>query len=329
MCCITRGIVRWGLISALALGGATAVLGKERVKSALHHVGDSARSVVDQTIADSDDPMVLRRQLARLAEQYPDRIAEVRSELGEVQRRIASLQEDTRISETVVAMATEDLGELRQLVRLAEAETTTRGDARAVAVRFEGTTFDLDGAYEEAHRINRVRASYDDRLAQNCFQLELLAEQQVALREILERFETEYDTYSTQLVQLEQQIEAMERNERLIELTREQQATLRQFEQLGHAGNLGQIEAKLAEMRTRQQATLEHLRRSSVHDTYEDRARARVHGVESGGTVDRDDPFACLERDGGDEDADEEDPAGRSTARTLAFGDRVVIGGSR
>ena len=329
MCCITRGIVRWGLISALALGGATAVLGKERVKSALNHVGDKARTVVDQTVADSDDPLVLRRQLARLAEQYPDRIAEVRSELGEVQRRIASLQEDTRISETVVAMATEDLGELRQLVRLAEAQTTTRGDARAVAVRFEGTTFDLDGAYEEAHRINRVRASYDDRLGQNRFQLELLAEQQVALREILERFESEYDTYSTQLVQLEQQIEAMERNERLIELTREQQATLHQFEQMGRVGNLGQIEAKLAEMRTRQQATLEHLRRSSVHDSYEDRARARVHGAEYGDTTDRNDPFSCLEKDECGEDADEDDAAARAAARTLAFDDRIVVGGGR
>jgi hypothetical protein len=320
MCCITRGIVRWGLISALALGGATAVLGKERVKSALHHVGDSARTIVDDKIADSEDPMVLRRQLARLSEQYPDRIAEVKGELAEVERQLTALTEDSRVSETVVAMATEDLGQLKDLVRLAEAEIATRGSARAVAVRFEGTTFDLDSAYEEATRIRKVRTAYDDRLAQNRFQIELLGEQRVALLEILERFEKEYDTYTTQLLQLEQQIAAMARNERLIELTREQQATLQSFEQMGRVGNLGQIEAKLAEMRTRQEATLEQLRRGSVHENYEDRARARVNGTEG---PERDDPFAGLDEESDDDD-DEADAV--PTSRALAFGDRIVIG---
>lgn len=321
MCCITRGIVRWGLVSALALGGATAVLGKERVKSALHHVGDSARTLVDDKIADSEDPMVLRRQLARLSEQYPDRIAEVRGELAEVERQLIALTEDSRVSETVVAMATEDLGQLKDLVTLAEAEIATRGSARAVAVRFEGTTFDLDSAYSEATRIRKVRTAYDDRLAQNQFQLELLGEQRFALLEILERFETEYDTYSTQLMQLEQQIAAMARNERLIELTREQQATLQSFEQIGRVGNLGQIEAKLAEMRTRQEATLEQLRRGSVHENYEDRARARVNGIEGS---ERDDPFAGLDDESADDDDDEADAV--PTSRALAFGERIVIG---
>src|SRR6056297_2229757 len=161
MCCITRGIVRWGLISALALGGATAVLGKERVKSALNHVGDNARTIVDDKVADSDDPMVLRRKLARLAEQYPDRIAEVKGELAEVNRQITALTEDSRVSETVVSMAGEDLSQLKEYVTLAEAEVATRGTARAVAIRFEGSTFDLDGAYAEASRIRKVRTAYD------------------------------------------------------------------------------------------------------------------------------------------------------------------------
>lgn len=320
MCCITRGIVRWGLISALALGGATAVLGKERVKSALHHVGDQARTIVDEKIADSEDPQVLRRQLARLAEQYPDRIAEVKGELAEVERQIAALQEDSRVSETVVAMASEDLGELKNLVTLAEAELDSR-DPRFIAVRFEGSTFDLDGAYEEATRIRKVRTAYDDRLAQNRFQLEMLAEQRVALSEILERFEDEYDTYTTQLLQLEQQIEAMARNERLIELTREQQATLRTFEEMGRVENLGQIEAKLAEMRTKQEAVLDSLRKGAVHESYEDRARARVTGADS---PERDDPFAGLDEESNDDD-EEADP--RRTGHTLAFGERIVIGG--
>lgn len=319
MCCITRGIVRWGLVSALVLGGATAVLGKERVKAALTHVGDQARTIVDENVADTDDPHVLRRQLSRLAEQYPDRIAEVKAELAEVERQIGALEEDGAVSETVVAMAAEDLSQLRELVTRAESEATTRGSDRAVAIRFEGSTFDLDGAYEEATRIRKVKAAYDDRLAQNRFQLELLVEQRGALREILDRFESEYDTYTTQLLQIEQQIEAMARNERLIELTREQQATLDGFERMGRIGNLGQIEAKLAEMRTKQQATLDQLRRRDVHESYEERARARIDGTDA---TDRENPFAGLDEESDDDD---EEADARATSRALAFDDRIVI----
>ncbi|MFK7960582.1 MAG: hypothetical protein AB8G96_08645 [Phycisphaerales bacterium] len=314
MRCITRGIVRWGLISALALGGATVVLGKDRVGSALGHLKTQAQTMVDEKLVDADDPAALRAQLKRLAEQYPDRIAEVRGEIAEVEHQIAALQHDTQVARKVVTMTGEDLGVLKE--RVAQAEAAAATTARRVAIRFEGSTFDINEAYAEGTRINKVRTAYADRLTQNEFQLELLSEQKTGLSDILETFEAEYDKYRTQLWQIDQQIEAMVRNERLIELTKEQQATLQSFEQIGEVQNLNQIEAKLAEMRTKQEATLEQLRRGMFHESYEDRARMNLEAP--AGTVDTQNPFE-IEIDV--PSVDEE------IARSIAFDDRIVIDG--
>ena len=84
---ITRCIFRWGLISSLALGGATLLIGPERVAAGLAHVRATAQSFVDTA---TDNPVVLRRQLIALAEEYPQRIAEVRGEIAEVNTRLRS-----------------------------------------------------------------------------------------------------------------------------------------------------------------------------------------------------------------------------------------------
>ena len=51
---LPRFILRWGLISALALGGATLLIGPERVAGGLSHLRAKAQSVVDHVIDDRD-----------------------------------------------------------------------------------------------------------------------------------------------------------------------------------------------------------------------------------------------------------------------------------
>ena len=55
---MTRCMFRWGLISTLALGGATLLVGPERMAAGLAHVRAKAQSVVDSA---SDNPMVLKK----------------------------------------------------------------------------------------------------------------------------------------------------------------------------------------------------------------------------------------------------------------------------
>ncbi len=284
---ITRTLLRWGLIGGLALGGLTLLIGPENVAMGLSKVRTSAQDVVGKVI---DDPTVLRMQLQKLANQYPDRIAEVRGELAQVEHQLAQLDRDVEVATRVVSMTTDDLSELRQLVTRAEARQ--QSGVRAVAIRHDGVRYDIDEAYNEAHRINHVRQTYADRLAYDKQQSKFLGEQRVRLVEILNNLETEFSTYQAQLYQLEREIESIERNDRLIELTQEQEATLRSFDRFGKVGNLKQIQSKLAELRAVQQAQLESLSKRGVDRNYESRAEFELNSQDPGFM----DPFADLDR---------------------------------
>jgi chromosome segregation ATPase len=269
---MTRCIFRWGLLGGLALGGLTLLVGPQRVAAGLSQVRASLQGVVDSCV---DDPVALRRQLQSLGEQYPGRIAEVRAELTKVDSQLNQFQRDTEISQRVIAMTGEDLASLKSLVARAETERAT--SARPVAIRHEGVRFDIDEAYAEAARINKVRQSYQDRLASNTQQLTVLGEQKQRLSEILGKLETEFGSFQTQMWQLDRQIDAIERNARLIEMTEELQATLDSYDQWGEVGNLKQLESKLAELRTQQEAQLKYLKSAGLRHNYHDRAATELN----------------------------------------------------
>jgi len=305
MSCITKGILRWGLIGGLALGGLSLVW-PHGVARGVGHVKAKAQQIVDSS---SDDPVALRRHLERLADQYPDRIAEIRGELSEVNHQIDDFERDVAISKRVVTMTTEDLQNLKALVARAEA----KGTDRPVAIRYEGVRFDIDEAYNEGRRINGVRVSYQDRLAHDETQLELLREQRTRLSDILGSLETEFGTYQNQLWQLEREIDAIQRNDRLIELTEQHQATLRSYDRYGKIDNLKQVQAKLAELRERQLATLDVLENRGINHNYEERARGELDMSD----VESSDPFAdVLEIEMPDRESEEV-----SADRSVVFAD--------
>ncbi|MBT8487117.1 MAG: hypothetical protein KJO43_16185 [Phycisphaerae bacterium] len=309
MSCITRCVLRYGLLGTLALGGVTALVGPDRMMAGLSQVRTKAQNVVDHVV---DDPIALRHQLEQLADQYPDRIAEVRGEVAEVDHQISQFERDVEIATRVVAMTTEDLSELKTLVARAEAEAAT--SARPVAIRYGGVRFDLEEAYTEGRRINNVRGNYQDRLAHDNVQLKFLHEQKGRLTEILTKLEEEYDTYQGQLWQLDRQIDAIQRNERLIELTEAQQATLDSYDRFGKVQNLKQIEAKLAEIRAIQESQLQTLAKSGIRDDYE--AQAAFELDSEGDAVS---PFGTLQ----EIEIDEDEPTVED--KSVAFLGPIVI----
>lgn len=313
---ITRSILRIGLVGALALGGVTLLVGKDRVAAGVAMIRTKAQHVVDRAV---DDPIALRRQLEGLSKQYPDRIAQVRGEIAEVDHQLAQFVRDVEIAQRVVAMTTEDLGQLKELV--ARAEQSSTNGARPVAIRFEGVKFNVEQAYNEARRINSVRGTYQDRIAHDNQQIAFLSQQKERLAEILTTLETEYQTFQAQLWQLDRQIDAIERNDRLITLTEQQQATLRSYEKFGKVGNLKQVEAKLAELRAKQEAQLDFLSKQNVHSDYENRAAFEMDS--NGVTIN---PFDDIDVES---DAAPTSTNGRPAlsvdAKSLAFADPIVI----
>jgi chromosome segregation ATPase len=319
--CITRCILRWGLVAALALGGVTLLVGKERVAAGLAMVRGKAQAVVDRCV---DDPVALRRQLEGLAGQYPDRISEVRGEIAEVDHQLAQFTRDVGIAQRVVAMTTDDLGQLKDLV--ARAEDSAKSTARPVSIRFGGVKFDIEQAYSEARRINTVRGTYQDRIAHDNTQINFLTQQKDRLTEILNKLETEYSTFQAQLWQLDRQIDAIERNDRLIALTEEQQATLKSYEKFGKVGSLKQVEAKLAELRAKQEAQLDFLSKQGVHADYENKAAYEMDSADA--NVNPFDEFEGFEEQplqpSSDNGATDEASA-KKDDKSLAFAQPIVI----
>ncbi|MCH8822223.1 MAG: hypothetical protein IH984_01830 [Planctomycetes bacterium] len=269
---ITRTILRVGLISGLALGGLTLLIGPHKVAAGLHQIRVKAQTVIDQV---TDEPAALRHQLQVMADEYPDRIATVRGELAEVNHELAEFERDSEVSARVVAMTTEDLVALKSLVVKARNVSNSTPHLETY-LRFKGIRFDVDQAYCEGNRINSVRVSYQDRLASDQQQTSILIEQKGRLVEILTQLESDYTSFQDQMWQLDRQIDAIERNERLIEMTKELQATLSDYDSWGKIGNLKQLTSKLAQLRTVQQAQLETLRNSGIRWDYAKKAAQQL-----------------------------------------------------
>jgi chromosome segregation ATPase len=316
MTCITRCILRWGLIGGLALGGVTLLVGPERVAAGFSQMRSKAQTLVDGKIS---DPVALRHQLAKLSDEYPSRIAEVRGELAEVEHQISQYERDIEIAQRVVAMTTDDLRQIQTLVQRAESEQEAK--ARPVSIRFDGVRYNIDQAVTEARRINNVRQTYRDRLASDEQQMTFLIEQHNRLASILEQLESEYATFQTQLWQLDRQIDAIERNDRLIKLTEQQQATLEQYERFGTVGNLKQLEGKLAQLRAIQEAQLKTLETRGVHRDYEGRAKYDLDTRD----IDRTNPFSDLDETSHETFDPERSVGANANDRSLVWKEPIVI----
>ncbi|MHC5003621.1 MAG: hypothetical protein ACYTJ0_10900 [Planctomycetota bacterium] len=308
---MTRCMMRWGLIGGLGLGGLTLLVGPERVAAGLAQLRSKAQNVVDSCV---DDPMALRRQLEQLADEYPDRIAEVRGEIAEVNHQMEQLDRDVEIASRVIAYTTEDLSVLQ--TRIAKARDTVRtASINDVYVGFEGIRFTIDEAYGEALRIGEVRKNYRDRKAVDQQQIKMLTEQKSRLHQILVKLEEDFGTYQSQLWSLDRQIDAIQRNDRLIELMEQQQETLAGYDRFEKVSNLKQIQAKMAELREIQQAQLDTLAKRGFREDYESKAKLDLDG---------DQDFESLFDELLDEETESESEG--VSAESVAFANPIVIG---
>jgi hypothetical protein len=266
----TKNLLRWGLITATVVGGTTFLIGPERVAAGFDQIRSLATATFDDLV---DDPIALRRQLRNLSDQYPDRISEVRGELTSIDVQIRQLDHDQQIAQRVVTITSKDLGELKDSVLAA---TEGIEDTRKITVRRGSFEVGLDQARSEARRIIGIKSAYEDRFLGNEKQISILTRQKERLTDILAQLESEYCEFEAKLFQLDRQIDSIERNDRLIAMTEEQQAMLNDFEKLGKVGNLRQLEAKLEELRTTQEAQLQTLERHGIQGEYEQRAREEI-----------------------------------------------------
>jgi chromosome segregation ATPase len=268
---VVRNVVRFGVIAVLVGGTAVVIAGPHRSWAFMHQARSRINSCIDSNIK---DPEALRAQLSSLESQYPKRIGAVRGDLAEVTEQIAQLERELAVSKRVVALAETDLSSLQAVIAKAEATRVT-GTHTVVKVRFDKETLGMDDAYAKANKIGQLRGAYGSKISDIEKNLGYLGQQRDRLGRLLEKLEKERAEFQAQLWTLNQQVNAIDRNDRLIAMLKERQATIDEQSRY-QAVSLDQVTARLADIRARQEAKLEMFGQSSDMEDYENQAKFQL-----------------------------------------------------
>lgn len=267
---IVCGVVRVGVIAALVGTPVALLVGPERIGALFTQAKQAVTDKIDENIK---DPVALRSQLRSLEAEYPKRIAEVRTDLTEINAQVTGLNQVLAESKLVVEMADADLAGVQSLISKAELARTNAGPASIVKIRFGESSLDLESAYARANDISQTRSAYASRAADVERDLGYLTVQQDRLAGLLTKLETERSEFQSQLWQLDRQVDAIARNDRMIEMMEKRQATI---EEQGRyrAASLDQLNARLTSIRAEQESRLEALANTQSAQSYEQRAKA-------------------------------------------------------
>jgi chromosome segregation ATPase len=277
---ICRKIVRVGVIGALGVGTA-ALVAEAASPGSARAIARQAKQNVRAVIHDRiDDPVALREQLRSLEAQYPERIDAVRGDLTELQGQMAQFRHELAVTERVVALAEQDLGQMQHLLSRAEDARSKNGFA-VVRVRHGTESLDMGEAYAKAERIRQLKEVYAARAGEIRRDMGFLGEQESRLSDLLTTLETERAEFQSQLWQLDRQIDAVARNERMLTMLEKRQRTLDQTSPFA-ADSLEQVTGRIAQIRAEQEARMESLTSRRYDDDILNRARVQVDADAAG-----------------------------------------------
>ncbi|MCW5757044.1 MAG: hypothetical protein KIT54_07410 [Phycisphaeraceae bacterium] len=280
---LVKTIIRVGVIGALVGGGLIAVAGPERVGAALSQARNTVNDAIDRNI---DDPVKMRTQLRQLEAQYPERIARVRQDLASLDTQSGEYERELAVAQRVVELAQADLDQMQGLFARAQDARAQAGSGAIIRVSFNGSSLDLADAQARAAQIVRTRDAYAAEVQTIARDLDLLDKQRDRLTDLLAKLESERSQFQSELWRLNQQIDAIARNDRMIEMMEARQKTL---DELGpyKAHSIDQVRDRLAQVRAQQEQRLESLGSGQKELTYEERAKLSITGQQFQGRVDR------------------------------------------
>ena len=265
-------LVRAAVITALAGGAAVVIAGPHRLRAAIHQARTNVNACIDQRV---DDPIALRQQIRDLEAEYPRRIGAVESDLAELEAQIASLERDNAVATRTAALIDQDLAQLNGLIGQAQHAVASAQDAgqfRVVRVRHNERTLEVDDAMAKATNLRQMRDSYLSRGNDVQRSLDLLGQQRDRLSNLLGQFRTEQADFQAQLFALDTQIDAIARNDRLIEMLESRQKRIDEVSRY-EAHSLDQITGRLAQIRGQQDSRIEQILGTADEQRYEQRAQ--------------------------------------------------------
>lgn len=265
-----KPVIWLGLAGTLAGGTALAVMGPGRA----HALVTSAQTRINETIDSRiDDPVALRQQLRELEAQYPGRIAEVQGDLAELRSQIGQLERERTVSERVVQLASADLTQMQGLLEKAQHASATSGGS-IVRVRFGDNSLSMDDAYAKANQISQLQSAYSTKAADIDGNLSVLRQQETRLSQILDQLESERAEFQTQLWQLDRQVDAIARNDRMIEMLEKRQASFEKYDRYGEVASPDHVKGRIARVLAEQEARLNDLSLAGNQNDYERQAEA-------------------------------------------------------
>ncbi|MBL1217048.1 MAG: hypothetical protein D8M59_06075 [Planctomycetes bacterium] len=269
---IGKTLFRTALIGTLAVGGLTLIVGPQRMATGAAQARYTLVSWFDSNV---EDPVIIRQQLKKLQEQYPERIRELRKALTAVDGDIAATQREIEVASKVVTMAKADLGTLAGLVDEAQVTLAADTGGRDVLVKFQGRHLSVEQAYARANRIKQAAVNYQDRQGQGEHELTLLQNQRKRLSDQLGKLESEYSAFQAQVWQIERQLAAIERDKELIEMMEDREEVL---DNNGHfqINSLDALNARLESVRNEHAAILESFNDQLTEDDYVSVAQGRI-----------------------------------------------------
>lgn len=274
MGCFTKTVVRVGVIGALIAGAGMVLAHSPRGRAIMHQAHHSINLKIDSAIT---DPVALRIQLRDLEGKYPERIEAVRNDLAELRGQQAQLKREQEINERVVALADVDLDKLNSALAQAEHAVTQNvmlsdGQSRQIVICFKNDRLPVEAAYNRVNEITNTRNAYSARSADIERDLGYLAQQEERLSSLLTKLDTERQQFQAQLWELDRQVDAVARNDRMIQIMQKRQRTIDEQSRY-NAGSLDQITAHLADIKAKQEAKLAGLTSEQQRTNYEDAAK--------------------------------------------------------
>jgi chromosome segregation ATPase len=260
------------VLTGAGLGGALLIAGPQRTHAV---IGQVHTDLLERIDANVEDPSALRGQLKALESEYPARISQVREDLSELHMQMRDLQRDQAVCERVVAMAQADLTTLEPVMTQASAMRANGGANSVRVVAWDDKVYSYDRASNQLNQVRQTVTAYTNRAADAKHDLTYLGQQETRLADLLNTLETERAQFQSQITQLNRQVDAIARNERLISLMEDRNKTIDECSKYD-AISLDNLTSRLSEVRNRQQAELDVLANTQQQLDYEDLARMQV-----------------------------------------------------
>lgn len=273
---LIKTLFRVGIITAACGGLALVIAGPTRASAI---VGQAHTAILSHIDGNIDDPVALRTQLRDLEREYPERIAQVRGDLAELKLQMRQLERERAVAERVVSLAERDISTLAPLVAEASVSqgvaTASAGIRNVVSVQFDNRTLSVGQAQTRLNQVQHTRVAYANRAADASHDVIYLAQQAEQLETLLTQLESERAQFQSQLWQLDRQVDAIARNDKLIEMLEKRQRTIDECSRY-EVASLDQMVSRLDEVRVRQQAELDHLTGNTAEISYEDVAKLQL-----------------------------------------------------